>query len=102
MGTAGIDVRTMARQVAGFFRQHKAGLGLAHLLAVRGMGLAKAAQILSAFELARRHLLTDSVKIAVAEDVLPLLAEIAGKPQEHFVCISPNGAQRGHRQAGGW
>ena len=56
------------------------------------MGLAKAAQILSAFELARRHLLADSAKIAVAQDVLPLLAEIAGKQQEHFVCISLNGA----------
>ena len=92
MGTAGIDVRTMARQVAGLIREHKAGLGLEHLLAVRGMGLAKAAQILSVFELARRHLLTDAAKIVVAADVLPLLADIAGKQQEHFVCISLNGA----------
>jgi DNA repair protein RadC len=43
------------------------------------VGLAKAAQILSAFELARRHLLKDTVKIA-------------GKQQEYFVCISLNGA----------
>jgi DNA repair protein RadC len=56
------------------------------------MGLAKAAQILSAFELARRHLLKDTVKITVAQDVLPLVADIAGKPQEHFICISLNGA----------
>lgn len=57
-----------------------------------GMGLAKAGQILSAFELARRHLLKDTVKIAVARDVLPLVADIAGKQQEYFVCISLNGA----------
>jgi DNA repair protein RadC len=56
------------------------------------MGLAKAAQILSAFELARRHLLKDTVKIAVAQDVLPLVADIVGKQQEYFVCISLNGA----------
>jgi DNA repair protein RadC len=92
MGTAGIDVRTMARQVAGLIREHKEKLTLDHLLDVPGMGLAKAAQILSAFELARRHLLKDTVKITVAEDVLPLVADIAGKPQEHFVCISLNGA----------
>jgi len=92
MGTAGIDVRTMARQVAGLIREHKTALGLEHLLAVRGMGLAKAAQILSAFELARRHLLADTAKIAIAQDVLPLVADIAGKQQEHFVCISLNGA----------
>jgi DNA repair protein RadC len=92
MGTKGIDVRTIARQVAGLIREHKAALTLDHLLAVSGMGLAKAAQILSAFELARRHLLKDTVKVTVAQDLLPLLADIAGKPQEHFVCISLNGA----------
>ncbi|HUY33538.1 MAG TPA: DNA repair protein RadC [Pirellulales bacterium] len=92
MGTAGIDVRTIARHVAGLIREHKAALTLDHLLAVSGMGLAKAAQILSAFELARRHLLKETVKIMVAQDILPLVAGIAGKPQEHFVCISLNGA----------
>jgi DNA repair protein RadC len=54
--------------------------------------LAKAAQILSAFELARRYLLRETVKIICAKDVLPLVADIATKPQEHFVCISLNGA----------
>jgi DNA repair protein RadC len=57
-----------------------------------GWGLAKAAQILSAFELARRHLVKDTVKISCAKDVLPLLTDIAGKQQEYFLCISLNGA----------
>jgi DNA repair protein RadC len=92
MGTAGVDVRTIARQVAGLIREHKAALTLEHLLAVPGVGLAKAGQILSAFELARRHLLKDTVKITTAADALPLLADIAGKQQEHFLCISLNGA----------
>ena len=92
MGTAGVDVRTLARQIVGLIREHKAGLTLDQLLAVPGMGLAKAAQILSAFELARRHLLKDTIKITVAQDVLPLVADIAGKHQEYFVCISLNGA----------
>jgi DNA repair protein RadC len=92
MGTAGVDVRTIARQVAGLIREHKTGLTLDHLQVVPGVGLAKAGQILSAFELARRHLLKDSVTITVAQDILPLLADIAGKQQEYFVCISLNGA----------
>jgi len=92
MGTAGVDVRTMARQVVGLIREHKANLTLEHLLGVPGVGLAKAAQILSAFELARRHIVKDTVRIVVAEDILPLVADIAGKQQEHFVCISLNGA----------
>jgi DNA repair protein RadC len=92
MGTAGVDVRTIARQVAGLIREHKTGLTLEHLLAVQGIGLAKAGQILSAFELARRHLLKDTTRIVTAEDALPLLADIAGKQQEYFLCISLNGA----------
>jgi DNA repair protein RadC len=92
MGTAGIDVRTMAKHVAGLIREHREALSLDHLLTVPGMGLAKGAQILSAFELARRHLLKETIKIECAKDVLPLVADVASKPQEHFVCISLNGA----------
>jgi len=92
MGTAGIDVRTIARQVASLIREHKQELTLDHLLEVPGIGLAKAGQILSAFELARRHLLKETVKITGARDVLPLLSDVAGKQQEYFVCISLNGA----------
>ncbi len=92
MGTAGVDVRTISRQVAGLIREHKDALSLDHLLKLPGMGLAKAAQILSAFELARRHLLKETVKITVAQDVLPLVADIAGKQQEYFICMSLNGA----------
>lgn len=92
MGTAGLDVRTIAKRVAGLIREHKSELNLEHLMAVPGIGLAKAAQIMSAFELARRHLLPESIKIVVAEDVLPLLKDIAGRQQEYFVCISLNGA----------
>jgi len=92
MGTAGIDVRTMARQVAGLIREHREALTLDHLMSVPGMGLAKGGQILSAFELARRHLLNETIKIENAEDVVPLLANIVGKSQEHFVCITLNGA----------
>jgi len=92
MGTACVDVRTIAKKVMGLIREHKDKLSLTHLLDVPGMGLAKAAQILSAFELARRHLFKDIVKIVCARDVLPLVGDIVGKPQEHFVCISLNGA----------
>lgn len=92
MGTAGVDVRTIARQVASLIREHKDELSLNHLLKVPGIGLAKAAQILSAFELARRHLIRETIKVECAGDVLPILADIAGKQQEHFICISLNGA----------
>src|SRR6059036_3992291 len=66
MGTAGIDVRTMSRHVAILIHDYREGLTLDHLLSVPGMGLAKASQILSAFELARRYLLKETVKIQSA------------------------------------
>jgi len=92
MGTAGIDVRTISKQVASLISEHREGLTLDHLLSVPGMGLAKSGQILSAFELARRHLVKETIKIQSAGDVPPLLADIVGKTQEHFVCITLNGA----------
>ncbi len=91
-GVEGQSLVTISKNVAKLIRKHRENLSVEHLTAVRGMGLAKAAQILSAFELARRHLIKDTVKITGAQDVMPLLADIADKKQEHFVCISLNGA----------
>jgi len=91
-GGRGFDVVSIARAVAKLIREQKGDLSLDHLSAVHGMGLAKSAQILSAFELARRYLIKNKIKISSASDALPLLAEFSGKNQEHFVCISLNGA----------
>jgi hypothetical protein len=79
----GIDVRTMAKHLAGVIREHKEKLALEHLTAVPGIKLAKAAQILSAFELARRYLLRETVKIVCAADVLPLVADSVGQPRRN-------------------
>jgi DNA repair protein RadC len=92
MGTAGIDVRTLAKQVAELIREHGDKLTLESLLSVKGIGLAKATQIMSAFELARRHLFKNTIKITRPEEVLPFLTAIKDKQQEYFVCISLNGA----------
>jgi DNA repair protein RadC len=91
-GITGVDIVTMSRDVAALIRKHKENLSVDHLISVPGMGLAKAAQILSAFELARRYLLKETVKIKGAKDILPLVTDIANKKQEYFVCISLNGA----------
>ena len=91
-GVKGLDVVAMSKSVAKLIREHKENLSVDRLTSVPGMGLAKAAQILSAFELARRYLLKETVKIKSAKDILPLVADIADKKQEYFVCISLNGA----------
>ena len=91
-GVEGHDVRSMSKEIAGIIEQKKTALTEMDLTAIPGMGPAKAYQLLAAFELARRHLIKDTIKITKAEDVLPLLTDIASKQQEYFVCISLNGA----------
>lgn len=92
MGTASIDVRTLSHKVVALIREHREALTLDHLQLVPGMGIAKSGQILAAFELGRRYLLSESTKITCAEDVLSIVSDIRNKPQEHFVCITLNGA----------
>ena len=62
------------------------------LLEVNGVGKAKACQVLAAMELGRRHLSRRRGVIRDAEDALPYLAGIRKERQEHFVCLSLNGA----------
>jgi len=62
------------------------------LLEVDGIGKAKACQLLAAFELARRHLARPRTRIREAKDALPYFQGIRNAKQEHFVCLSLNGA----------
>lgn len=54
------------------------------LMRVKGMGLARAAQIVAAFEPARRYLLRGRVRIREAEDVLPFVQGIRDKQQGYL------------------
>lgn len=86
------DVMTIASKIAKLISENKGRISLEPLSTIDGIGLAKASQILAGFELARRHIVKESVKIAEAKDVLPLISDISNKQQEYFICISLNGA----------
>jgi DNA repair protein RadC len=86
------DVMTLASKVAKLLSDYNGKLTLDALSNLDGIGLAKAAQILAGFELARRHMIKESIKISEAKDVLPLISDISNKQQEYFICISLNGA----------
>ncbi|MBE0634628.1 DNA repair protein RadC [Candidatus Bipolaricaulota bacterium] len=62
------------------------------LLRVKGVGKAKACQVVAAMELGRRHLSAQRTIIHDAQDALPYLMSIRRERQEHFVCLSLNGA----------
>lgn len=91
-GIKGHDVRAMSQKIARIMEEKKGQLVESDLTEIHGMGEAKSYQLLAAFEIARRFAKGDAIKITGTQDILPLLQDIAGKQQEHFVCISLNGA----------
>ena len=56
------------------------------------MGPAKATLILAALEFARRRIRPEGLKISFPPDILPLIRHFADRKQEHFLCVSLNGA----------
>ncbi len=91
-GSKGQDILSLSSKVAKLMAENKGNLSLEELSDIEGIGLAKASQILAGFELSRRYIVKETNRISGANDILPLIKDIAGKPQEHFICISLNGA----------
>jgi len=91
-GNKGQDVMNIASKVSRLLAENKGQITIEILSTIEGIGLAKATQILAGFELARRHIVKESVKVAEAKDILPLINDISGKQQEYFICMSFNGA----------
>lgn len=63
------------------------------LLNTRGIGAGKACIIAAAMELGKRLNSAQGIKINNPTDVLPLLRHYTLEKQEHFLCVSLNGAQ---------
>lgn len=83
---------TLSSKVAKMITENKGRISLEDISCIDGIGLAKASQILAGFELARRHIVKDTIRIMEVKDILPHINDIADKRQEYFVCISLNGA----------
>ncbi len=76
-----------------FAKEQLVELDLAQLCRIKGVGPVKAAQLVAAFELARRGLgkgLGARPVIACPADALPLLEEIRDQRREHFLCLYLN------------
>ncbi|WP_292519264.1 DNA repair protein RadC [Methanoculleus sp.] len=94
-GTKGRDVREVAGEVERYLKDARGGPSYDALLAIDGIGSAKACEIMACFELGRRYLGDDGLhgtRITSPEDILPLVAELRDRKQEHFLCITLNGA----------
>lgn len=86
------DVSALATDILKVIEAEKENITLEKLTKIQGIGKAKAGQILSAFELAKRYLLKDEKKIRNTDDILALVQDIRDKKQEHFLTITLTGA----------
>ncbi len=91
-GMPGIDVRTLAKIILKEVEKDPKNINLERLESIKGIGLAKASQILASFEFAKKYLIKEGVKIQRTVDVLTLIEDIRNKRQEHFITLTLNGA----------
>jgi DNA repair protein RadC len=91
-GTQGKDVIRLSKEIVKLLDEEFESLTLNRLLAIHGLGQAKAMQILSSLELSRRYLIKQNIKITSAEDVHRELQEYTHKKQEYFLVITLDGA----------
>ncbi|PKG31331.1 DNA repair protein RadC [Methanoregula sp.] len=92
-GTRQRDVREIARDICGMLKGQEP-IHYKDICAIDGIGPTKASQILACFEIGRRYYSQDhtTARVSRPDDVLPLVAHLRGKRQEHFCCITLNGA----------
>jgi len=94
-GTPQRDVFSLAKDISGLFLRRGEEVSYDDLVGIPGIGQSRASQILASLELARRYnrkMEEERTRIQSPADVLPLVSDITGKSQEHFVCITLNGA----------
>ncbi len=91
-GTRKTNVLTLARLIIKEIDDKGLHLTAHDLLDIDGIGKAKATLVEAAFELVRRRIKPEGVKIKKAREVLPLIRHYCGRKQEHFICVSLNGA----------
>jgi len=91
-GTKGHEVITVADQLLKVLDRTDSQPGPEELEQIEGMGPAKATLILAALEFARRRIRPEGLKISFPTDILPIIRHFGDRKQEHFLCISLNGA----------
>lgn len=92
-GIRGADVMHISRQVMRLIEAQSGRLDIEQLVHVRGVSIATATKLVASLELTARLAYTGT-KIEQTEDVLPFLADIRMKKQEHFVSLTVDGAHR--------
>ncbi|MBT8508379.1 hypothetical protein AZH53_08180 [Methanomicrobiaceae archaeon CYW5] len=91
-GVPGHDVNAIATDIYHLLEKRGAKVSHDELMEIPGVGETKAAQILAAFELARRYFDQEGRRITTPADVALMTRDIAKKQQEHFETFTLDGA----------
>ncbi len=93
-GVKGKDVLKLSKEIEKLLKESFDTIDLQKLLDIKGLGLAKAAILMSAIELSKRYLLKQHKTISNAFDAYEEFKSIADKRQEYFVALYLDGAKR--------
>lgn len=94
-GSAHADVTKIARDVRKVLGEKGSNLTYEDLLKIKGLGAAKATQLMASFELWRRQFeVSERPVIDSPEKAAEQFADIRDKKQEYFVCLTLDGANR--------
>ncbi len=91
-GTQKYDVLSLSKKIVKIIDEKGLSFSVNDVTNIEGIGIAKATSIVAAFEFVRRRIKPEGLKIKFPADVLPLIKHYANRKQEHFLCISINGA----------
>lgn len=91
-GTRGLPVQRLARRLLKLMDRHEEP-SLDHLLALRGIGVAKATLVAAAMEFARRRIHPAGLHMQRPRDLLAIYRHYADRQQPYLLCTSLNGAQ---------
>ncbi|MDA8139422.1 MAG: DNA repair protein RadC [Desulfobacteraceae bacterium] len=91
-GNRQCDVMALAGKLLQILDRTGPSPAMEDLVAVHGMGKAKAALVMAGLEFARRRIRPHGFKISFPPDAYPLIRHMADRTQEHFLTISLNGA----------
>jgi DNA repair protein RadC len=91
-GTKKDDVLSLAQKIVKVIDEKGLDFSPEDILHIDGIGNAKAASISASLEFVRRRIKPEGLKIKFPADIMPLIQHYGDRKQEHFLCVSINGA----------
>lgn len=91
-GTQKHDVLSLSKKIVKIIDEKGLNFTAKDVLDIDGIGQAKAASISASLEFVRRRIKPEGFKIKFPADILPLIQHYGDRKQEHFLCVSINGA----------